>query len=166
MKRVVSFFTFVLVVLSSCFLFVSCNQLESSNGLTYGKKYIYKYKDSESNTENYTAIIFNRDGTGTYKYFAHQDYLDNRVDYTKSGTISFIWEKTSDNAIHLFKTSVKYNSDHSDGYEISLTSKPLYFSKNMIYYSYVFGSQYGTSSDLKQYLLEGSDLYEATYGED
>ena len=66
----------------------------------------------------------------------------------------------------MFKTDVKYNKDNTDGYEINAISRPLYFSENMVYYSYVSGYQYSTSTYVHKNLLEGSDLYNETYNKD
>lgn len=166
MKRILSFVLFVAMSFALCLSFVSCVSFENENKIAYGKKYIYKYKDDDSDSEEHKVLIFNKDGTGTYETFHRYDSSIDEYDYTSSGTVSFIWEETSDGAIHMFKTDVKYNEDHSGDYEIGVISYPLYFSENMLYYSYVSGSQYFTDTKIYRYLLEGSELYEERYNKD
>ena len=163
MKRILSFILVLATTLTLCLSLASCG---NENEIKYGKKYIYEEISNESDSKRYEVIIFNKNGTGTYEYFYHYDSKNDENDYTKSGTVSFIWEITSDGAIHMFKTDVKYNKDNTDGYEINAISRPLYFSENMVYYSYVSGYQYSTSTYVHKYLLEGSDLYNETYNKD
>ena len=163
MKRILSFILILATTLTLCLSLASCgNEIE----IKYGKKYIIEQKSKEGDSKRYEAIIFNKDGTGTYEYFYNYDSKNDEDDYTKSGTVSFVWEKTSDGAIHMFETDVKYNKDHTDGKIIYAIKYPLYFSENMVYYSYVSGSQYSTSTYVSKYLLEGSDLYNETYNKD
>lgn len=165
MKRILSFILVLATTLTLCLSLASCEN-ENEIEIKYGKKYIIEHKSKEGDSKRYEAIIFNKDGTGTYEYFYNYDSKNDEDDYTKSGTVSFVWEKTSDGAIHMFETDVKYNKDHTDGKKIYAIKYPLYFSENMVYYSYVSGSQYSTITFVSKYLLEGSDLYNETYNKD
>ena len=152
------------LLLALCLSFVSCVPFASKNDINYGEKYVYK--DKSENYDTNAELIFNKDGTGTYNYFYKYDSSNDNSDYTTSGTVSFVWEKTSDNAIHLFETEVKYNDDHTENYKIKLITEPLYFSENMIYYSYLSNSLSSTHAATKKFLLEGSDLYNEVYNKD
>ena len=162
MKRILSLFLALTALLAVCLSLVSCS-IESKYEIQYGKKYIYEYSNLPNGYETREVLIFNKDGTGTYEYYYRKDTYDNEYDYTKSGTLSFIWEKTSDGAIHMIETGVKYNEDNTDGYKIVAISIPMYYSENLIYYSSVSGASGYSSTRIQKYFLEGSDLYEETY---
>ncbi len=156
MKRILSFILVLAMSLTLCLSFVSCG---NEDKIKYGKEYILEYGNDSDSSKKREVLVFNKDGTGTYEYFYRNDSDDDKYDYTISGTLSFVWEKTNDGAIHMFETKVKYNKDNTDGKTITAISEPLYFSENMIYYSYVTG----LGSSVRKYILEGSDLYEEVY---
>ena len=168
MRKNVVVILLITVSLALCLALVSCGsqpEIGSDARLSYGKKYILKFKDDSSETERYEALTFKKDGTGKYEYFYRYDYSVEREKYVISGTASFVWEGTSDGAIHVFLTDIKYNDDHTGKYALTFTSCPLYFSENLVYYSKVTGYEAVSTSTVK-YVLEGSDLYKARYGND
>ena len=152
MKKLVSFVLFAVMSFSLCLFFASC---DIGKELTYGKKYVTK---GESTNE---AFVFNKDGTGTYEYFRSAG-----IESKASGTITFLWEETSDGAIHLLSTEVKYNEDHTADVEIALPTTMFYFSENMLYYSRVWTTSFSENTILYKYYLEGSNLYKQLYDED
>ncbi len=154
MKKILSFILIAVTLFTVCLPLTSCGNDE----IQYGKKYIYEYKDEDSDTERREVLIFNKDGTGTFECFYHYDALSDKYEHTISGTVSFIWEETKDGGIFIFKTDVRYNDEHTDGYTINVVSLPLYFSKNTVYYT--------TESGARRFILEGSDLYNEIYNKD
>ena len=185
MKKLVSFILFTAMSFGLCLSFASCGNTtgvgngnnstqnggtnkndnedwtlfggddEDKKELTYGKKYALKSKTI------YDAFIFNKDGTGTYEF--SRSYVGQSK---KSGTIAFLWEETSDGAIHLLSTEVTYNEGATEDETMTLPSTRLYFSENMLYYSSSLTLGSGVSTYYYRYYLEGSKLYEQFYDED
>ena len=150
MKKLVSFVLFAVMSFSLCLSFASCDIGEE---LTYGKKYVLKSKTV------YDTFTFNKDGTGTFEF--SRGYVDQSK---KSGTIAFLWEVTSDGAIHLLSTEVTYNEGFTESETMTLPSTRLFFSENMLYNSSSYAVSGGTY--YTRYYLEGSKLYEQFCNED
>ena len=120
---------------------VSCSSGEGGALIAFGKKYM------QSATDYY---VFNSDGTGYHEYYHESEYHD----YTQSGRVEFLWREASDGAVHLFKTEVKYNSDHTEDKSIPLCNGALVFGEE--FFTYTQSSQFGDSA--RYYILEGSAL--------
>ena len=159
-KFLVSFLlTIACVVTAACF--AGCNNgsglgdgkknggSNSEIDLTFGEKY---------GKDNY-CFVFNEDGTGKEYYYEKEEDLYEGGTRVRSYTISFLWQIQSDNCIHLIFESVLYNSDHTDSKNVnSVNSHPFTFSKDLLTYSYVSGSQYSTYTYKSQFIRQGSRL--------
>ena len=159
MKKFLVSFLLIIACVVTAACFAGCNngsglgdgkkngESSSEPDLTYGEKY----------GEDDNCYIFNADGTGTHDYYYKaDDYYGGSV---SSYTISFLWQIQSDNCIHLIFESVLYNSDHTASKDVnSVNSHPIAFSKDLLTYSYVSGSQYSTYTYDNQFIRQGSRL--------
>ena len=156
MKRIVSFVLFIAMSIALCLSCASCEIGGSETALSYGEKYIYQSYSTDGELKKSEVFVFKKDGSGTYEYSDSSTAV--------AGTVSFIWEETSDGAIHLFQTDVTYEKNPL-GETIRFPNNLLYYSKNMLYYSGEIQTQYLSSIYTHVYVLEGSDLYEQKYGD-
>lgn len=104
--------------------------------------------------DEYSHYVFHADGTGEYVIDRTLEYNDEYLDYTLSGTVSFIWREASNGAIYLFKTEVRYNENHTEGKSLGIANEPIYFGED--FFTYIHGSSAG--SDSRIYVREGSEL--------
>ena len=139
-KLLLSLFVLLLLAAPLATL-VSCSSEEGGAPIAFGKKYM------QNETDYY---VFNSNGTGYHEYYNRNEDSD----YTQSGRVEFLWRKTSDGAVHLFKTEVKYNADHTEGKSIPLCNGALIFGEE--FFTYTQSSQFGDSA--RYYILEGSAL--------
>ena len=146
MKKFLVSFLLIIACVVTAACFAGCEDKEEID-LTFGEKY---GKDDN-------CYIFNADGTGTHDYYYKaDDYYGGSV---SSYTISFLWQIQSDNCIHLVFDSVIYNSDHTSSKNVnSVNTSPIAYSKDMLTYSYVSGTQYSTSTREVQLIRQGSRL--------
>ena len=141
MKRILLTLLVLVLLLAPLAALASCSSEEGGAPIAFGKKYM------QSETDYY---VFTSDGTGYHEYYRKNEDSD----YTQSGRVEFLWREASDGAVHLFKTEVKYNSDHTEGKSIPLCNGALVFGEE--FFTYTQSSQFGDSA--RYYILEGSAL--------
>ena len=119
------------LMVAFCASLVSCAQMNVSNPIQYGKKYV-----SDGGGSGY---IFYRNGTGVF-----EKADPNTGEVT---TIEFVWREASDGAVYLFKTETPYPLGM--GPEIE---------RHSIYFSEDFLVVYTVNNYVNTFIVEGSEL--------
>lgn len=136
----------VCVIGAVCFIGCDNRGVNGGSGLTYGEKY---GKDDN-------CYIFYKDGTGCHEYYYSYAY-DNTVE---SYTIRFLWQVQSNNAIYLVFDKIEYNDNHTaskSANEDILTRLPIYYSEDMICYTFATGAP-GTYTTTYKFIRQNSRL--------
>jgi len=168
MKKILSAIMVLILILSTCALFASCDSESSDtttntptqssssstvNPIVFGKK----YKDGDKQ-----YYVFNEDKTGYWEYYYKYDSSsDPSKSYVQSGRIDFQWREATDGAIYLIKIKETYNKDHTEGKKLPATiTAPIYFAEDCFFYTTV-EEIVSARSTTTRYTLEGSALEKA-----
>lgn len=159
MKRMITLFWAMLIILTLCLSLSSCtqdsegsakdktqNNTSNANAqnvicnastpeerLKYGERYVLKTEESNM------GFIFNSDGTG--EYHIYEVSWDKTVKIVRSGYVRFDWRSASDGAIHLFKNGETQIKDDNTAPDFNLNPvKMLFVSEDFVtYYEYESG---------------------------
>ena len=155
MKNVLKAIAIVTLAAILCVSFTSCslfNKALPTNQstdipITFDKKYIQETPKEEDN-RTYT---FYANQTGIMeRYYVYNSEIFPEDNYVLSGTVEFEW-RIADGCVYLFKTGERYNDDHTEKKNISLTDLP-----------FSFGDEFmicvGGNGGVSRYILEGSEL--------